>query len=68
MTQYRFPNQQHHATPQRVRAQRAVSDKRTVAEGMQEGAIIRASILKERYQREQQNNLLTLPHQNHKIQ
>ncbi len=64
MTQYRFPYQQQQVTPQsvqeakarrqavlqRVRAQRAQAAKRTVTEWMQDGTIIRASELKERYQ------------------
>ncbi len=39
------------AVLQRVRTQRAAAVKKTVAAWMQEGVIIRASELKERYQR-----------------
>ena len=39
------------AVLQRVRAQRAAAAKKTAAAWMQEGVIIRASELKERYQR-----------------
>ena len=39
------------AVLQRVRTQRAAAAKKTAAEWMQEGVIIRASELKERYQR-----------------
>ncbi len=64
MTAYRFfsapPDQsasareaktRRQAVLQRVRTQRAAAVKKTVAAWMQEGVIIRASELKERYQR-----------------
>ena len=63
MTQYGFPKPQvpqsagvreakarRQAVLQRVRRQRAAANKRSVADWMQEGQIIRASELKERYQ------------------
>ena len=65
MTQYRFPNYQQHTTPQsvqeakarrqavlqRVRAQRAHAYKRTAEELIQDGVLVRANELKERYTR-----------------
>ena len=41
---------QRQAVLHKVRTQRAVANKRTVAEWVQEGAIVRASELKNRYQ------------------
>ncbi len=75
MTAYGFPRPQlqksvqeakakRQAVLQRVRAQRAQAYKRTAAEWMEEGVIIRASELKKRYQGEEKVRTV---YQNHPI-